>query len=172
MALINCSECGKKISDKAISCPNCGCPVSELISSEEKQSTGDKKNSKNKKVAIICGILVVLVLVLGASVFGPNRQMTKKSEETLSDIIVGEWDFCHDSGWTLKMKFYTDGTGRLAMYDENGEYQGGKDFKYEIDENEEKLNISNFSGFTLSNITNKSMDYVYDFGKEGKAYKK
>lgn len=27
MALINCPECGKQISDKAVSCPNCGCPM-------------------------------------------------------------------------------------------------------------------------------------------------
>lgn len=26
MALINCKECGKEISDNASSCPNCGCP--------------------------------------------------------------------------------------------------------------------------------------------------
>ncbi len=29
MALINCSECGKQISDKASSCPNCGNPIIE-----------------------------------------------------------------------------------------------------------------------------------------------
>jgi hypothetical protein len=27
MALIDCSECGKSISDKASACPSCGCPV-------------------------------------------------------------------------------------------------------------------------------------------------
>ena len=27
MALIKCSECGREISDKASSCPNCGAPV-------------------------------------------------------------------------------------------------------------------------------------------------
>ena len=27
MALINCPECGKKISDKATACPDCGCPI-------------------------------------------------------------------------------------------------------------------------------------------------
>ena len=27
MALINCPECGKEISDKAEACPNCGCPI-------------------------------------------------------------------------------------------------------------------------------------------------
>ncbi|MCU6748010.1 zinc ribbon domain-containing protein [Faecalicatena acetigenes] len=29
MALINCPECGKEISEKAHICPNCGCPSSE-----------------------------------------------------------------------------------------------------------------------------------------------
>lgn len=27
MAMINCPECGKEISDKAATCPNCGCPI-------------------------------------------------------------------------------------------------------------------------------------------------
>lgn len=27
MALIDCPECRKQISDKAITCPNCGCPI-------------------------------------------------------------------------------------------------------------------------------------------------
>lgn len=31
MALINCTECGKEFSDKAPACPNCGCPVSEIV---------------------------------------------------------------------------------------------------------------------------------------------
>lgn len=29
MALINCPECGKEISDQAISCPNCGTPINK-----------------------------------------------------------------------------------------------------------------------------------------------
>lgn len=33
MAMIKCHECGKEISDKASSCPNCGCPLSEMITS-------------------------------------------------------------------------------------------------------------------------------------------
>ena len=27
MALMNCPECGKQISDKALTCPDCGCPI-------------------------------------------------------------------------------------------------------------------------------------------------
>lgn len=35
MALITCPECGKQISDKAASCPGCGCPASEFAGFEE-----------------------------------------------------------------------------------------------------------------------------------------
>lgn len=38
MALINCSECGKKLSDKAASCPNCGNPMNA-----PKQMDADKE---------------------------------------------------------------------------------------------------------------------------------
>ena len=42
MALINCPECGKEISDKATSCPNCGNPMNnkpkETIAEEKAES--------------------------------------------------------------------------------------------------------------------------------------
>ncbi len=31
MALINCSECGKEVSDKASACPNCGNPINQNL---------------------------------------------------------------------------------------------------------------------------------------------
>ncbi|WP_455714122.1 hypothetical protein [Anaerosporobacter sp.] len=30
MALVACEECGREISDRAESCPHCGCPISKL----------------------------------------------------------------------------------------------------------------------------------------------
>lgn len=30
MALIKCPECGREVSDKATSCPTCGCPIHEI----------------------------------------------------------------------------------------------------------------------------------------------
>lgn len=35
MALIKCFDCGKEISDRAGTCPFCGCPISELLESSE-----------------------------------------------------------------------------------------------------------------------------------------
>lgn len=37
MALIKCPECGREISDKAVTCPNCGCPIDSRPKNEEKQ---------------------------------------------------------------------------------------------------------------------------------------
>ena len=31
MALIKCVECGKEVSDRAQSCPNCGCPIEASV---------------------------------------------------------------------------------------------------------------------------------------------
>ena len=45
MALVNCVECGNKISDSAEACPNCGFPMCEYISyvNNEKQKRKEEK---------------------------------------------------------------------------------------------------------------------------------
>lgn len=37
MALINCPECGKQVSDKASTCPNCGVTLNASISNSHSQ---------------------------------------------------------------------------------------------------------------------------------------
>lgn len=44
MALIKCSECGKEFSDKAQACPNCGCPIDEIVKSVEKDVAESEDN--------------------------------------------------------------------------------------------------------------------------------
>lgn len=38
MALIECPECGKEFSDKAPACPNCGCPIEQILYGSEEGS--------------------------------------------------------------------------------------------------------------------------------------
>jgi len=38
MAMIKCTECGHMVSDKANTCPECGCPVSEILKEIHKKS--------------------------------------------------------------------------------------------------------------------------------------
>lgn len=47
MALIECIECGKEISDKAISCPNCGCPVEKSPNEEILNDSNDGKEDNS-----------------------------------------------------------------------------------------------------------------------------
>lgn len=41
MALINCPECGKMVSSRAKSCPNCGCPIDDDVKLENKNEEDD-----------------------------------------------------------------------------------------------------------------------------------
>ena len=77
MALINCPECGKEISEKAGSCPNCGCPLKNTIEKvvvESKKTDGvhyarptgslpKQEKPKKKRIGlwIVIGIIVLFV---------------------------------------------------------------------------------------------------------------
>ena len=56
MALVNCPECGKEISDKAKSCPNCAYPIQAV--------TVEATAKKWKGIKLTGGILVPVGLVI------------------------------------------------------------------------------------------------------------
>lgn len=47
--LIKCPECGREISDKTSSCPNCGCPSSEWVTASKTISNGISKDGASQK---------------------------------------------------------------------------------------------------------------------------
>ncbi len=84
MALIKCTECGKKVSDTASACPSCGHPIEAIIKEtfakqEEQKIQKEKKklakqerkniSSEQKKknsyvlISIVCAIVVVATLI-------------------------------------------------------------------------------------------------------------
>lgn len=65
MALIKCKECGKEISDKAKTCPNCGNPIRE-----EKIKSDIKKGIKNKSPLFIKIIIIIVSIIVGLGIFG------------------------------------------------------------------------------------------------------
>ena len=65
MALINCPECGKEVSDKATSCPKCGAPT-EYGKKETKKERIKKKGNVQGAGCLI----MILALILGFTVLG------------------------------------------------------------------------------------------------------
>ena len=61
MALIECSECGKEISDKAGACPNCGNPLNPAPANQVQtvEATG-----KQFKAAQAVGFILALIGVI------------------------------------------------------------------------------------------------------------
>lgn len=61
MALIKCTECGNMVSDKADKCPNCGCPVLDILNetirrmSEEPAPDPDPKDNIQQIACPYCG---------------------------------------------------------------------------------------------------------------------
>jgi uncharacterized membrane protein YvbJ len=87
MALIRCSECGKQVSDKAGSCPQCGAPIASAVETEAAGAKLRTKQltSKRLKVQIIIssvlfwgGIIWMIVVGSSASRSGvpPSRVVT------------------------------------------------------------------------------------------------
>ena len=66
MALINCPECGREISDKAASCPHCGVPITAQVE-QSPESThgfretqlGDVKKGSGSIFAILFGLMIM-----------------------------------------------------------------------------------------------------------------
>lgn len=74
MVLIACAECGKEISDKAISCPNCGAP----ISGNPSVSLNPQSHAKITRTGAAwegIGFLLIVVGMITAMASGPNNHM-------------------------------------------------------------------------------------------------
>lgn len=111
MALIKCPECGKEISDKATSCPGCGCPVEvqeapvidssicekseegqkvenedfdELTATANSDGVKAKKKSKMLLPAICIGLIAIAGIVFAVIAINGKNEYKK---------LVGTWKF-------------------------------------------------------------------------------
>lgn len=95
MALINCPECGKEISDKAANCPNCGCPIAEKNEQQNQQFPQEqpvviKPYTKNDKIAgqtsrLVIGIIsccLFFVIMLQSCAVGVSNALVNEGESS------------------------------------------------------------------------------------------
>lgn len=125
MALINCPECGKEISEKASTCPHCGYPINEdaeiennnnsvLMNDEENienhydesiiaASSRDEKSNK-KTIGILISVFAIIVIALGAFfsiryVESRNNKILVKSGKLARETKYEEALECVDKVW-------------------------------------------------------------------------
>ena len=156
MALIKCSECGKKISDKAKSCPNCGCPIIK-----EKKRKKSKSKSKRRNLYFLITICII--------VFGITLFLILKNNK---NIYIGKWNY-YENDTNLGINAYyiinKDGTFSFYAYYKNTspeivQYSGtqnvnkGKLYLYYTYENEPSYQIAHIENNKLC-INNNCDDY-------------
>jgi uncharacterized membrane protein YvbJ len=66
LAMINCSECGKEISDQARTCPNCGHPSDREAKIQRVQDTNQQSSRVGRVIVGI--IMMILAFVIIASI--------------------------------------------------------------------------------------------------------
>ncbi len=71
MAMINCPECGKEISDKAKVCPSCGAPAKSV----------QEKSKKRKDIVVFAVIIVVFIAAVAACIGGAYLHEMKVQEQ-------------------------------------------------------------------------------------------
>ncbi len=106
MALIICQECGKEYSNKASSCPNCGCPTNynhpletasepeDVVQSADFSRSGDiTEGGQRKRFLVHIGkkeIIIlssVVILIVGILVM----IMYSKSDANIKRKLIGTW---------------------------------------------------------------------------------
>ena len=84
MALINCPECGKEISDSAQRCVNCGYTILHI---ETQMANTVKKTKFNKKKIIMFSIIGVLVVTLAIIL------IVILSKPNVVQLLQGTWEY-------------------------------------------------------------------------------
>ena len=98
MAIINCPECGKEISDKSETCIYCGYPLKESMSEEvPKEKTSGRasvksvlenlgKKKKKKGLFILLGAALVIVAIILISVI--NQNVLNEKEQYVYKVVA------------------------------------------------------------------------------------
>jgi hypothetical protein len=137
MALINCSECSKEISDKAQLCPNCGAPVEKIENSKQNVTSAIPQPPKPKRSSAGLIILVSLLVLVGIVAIiisnNPNALPGFKIEINTPKPIVVTSRSDGDKSGLLKARM----TVHATIQNQGGDgrvlvtfhvYQDGKDF--------------------------------------------
>ena len=100
MALVNCSECKKEVSEKAKTCPHCGY---ELISELDVKKKKKKEDAKNTRIGCLVVSAIILIIIIIISI-GKDDKSTTSEPMTRQDSIESQfsaWNGSHPALTTM-----------------------------------------------------------------------
>lgn len=133
MALIQCPECGKEISDKATACPNCGWPVpqgqtgdgnsmhedgSQLARDGETAALVVDETKKSKRlIEIVLGIIAVAVTIIAVILISSALQERREKADAEATIAaeIAARDTYIENVRILKKKMLSSGNDTVEM---------------------------------------------------------
>ena len=91
MALINCPECGKEVSDKAPTCPNCGVPIASKSNIQPGSIQTIEETSKRFKLITIFSVLTMIfgLVLLVPTCIGSDVEGSKLPTVAALFISIG-----------------------------------------------------------------------------------
>ncbi len=126
MALINCPQCGKQVSDKAPRCPHCGLDMTVPYQPPQPQPQKTEETQKKPRkvwpiIAAIAGVVIIIAIALWFFVFND----TKTNETPIADTTRESTVFPYKTSFTGTIgsqgSMYIDGNGGGSYtYDNNG----------------------------------------------------
>jgi len=117
MALIECSECGHQVSDKANTCPQCGAPVGAEEGSEVQSEQAQGKN----KVTGIIALLVLIGVVYVCSSSGDGGGAEAEHSELAAWVMCQQ--FVEDKLKSPKSADFPWGYSDYTTHLGNGKYR-------------------------------------------------
>lgn len=150
MGLIKCTECGKEISDKATTCPNCGCPVNstagttpppmqQAMPNMQTQAPVKRKKGHGCLITILVFVGIIVFFAIIGSVVSKNGTSDANSNDAQQQVEATE---------------ATETSGTSIAFGEEGEI--AKEVMLKVNEVTETDSISAANGM---------MSYTPDSGK-------
>ncbi len=133
MAMIQCPECGKAVSDRAESCPNCGYGISKhfinIYLGEKKRQWQEKKKhiTDRLKQPKIIGAIVTIMLLVGImgtiSIVSNNRKRSGYFDDVTWNM--GSHDIYEKyQEYNIDNTYYGDGRSMLGVMISDYSYYG------------------------------------------------
>lgn len=152
MALIQCKECGKEVSNQAKACPHCGLPFCDTIEIEIKRESKKKPNILKSEIFnnnywLVPFILIIVAIILIFAIFLPRIDNDIKASDKMITLGIAALETVDD---------YLD--GKITLEEASSRMSGTKfSAEYQSDRDLDELNADTVIGTKYSD--NSSIDH-------------